>query len=232
METKKIFLFLLLICSQAFGYSQVTSFIIDEGQINNELSNSLDSIYNDDQSYRIMLFELMNNNASQKDIDSVRAIIKEKDRINLIKVEKIISQYGWLGPQEVGINGSQALFLVIQHSDLATQQKYLSIIREAEKEGKILSSNLAILEDRITMREGRKQLYGSQGFKDNETGIRYIYPIFDPDNLDKRRESMGMSPMKEYVNDWNLDEYKQKLPEIEAILKKTEQALIKKTSNY
>lgn len=39
------------------------------------------------------------------------------------------------------------------------------------------------------------------------------------DNLDKRRKSMGLPPMSTYVANWNLDEYKNKLPEIENIVK-------------
>lgn len=219
MKYKNLFLLFLLIFTRICGYSQVTTFNIDERLFKTELLPTLDTIYNDDQSCRLTLVELMQKNASQKDIDSIRAIIKEKDSLNVIKVERLLSQYGWLGPQDIGIKGSQALFLVIQHADLAIQQKYLPMIVKAEKEGKTLSSNLAILEDRIAMREGKKQLYGSQGFKDKNTGIKYIYPIADPDNLDKRRKSMGMPLMKEYVNGWDLDDYKKKLPEIEKIVK-------------
>ena len=93
------------------------------------------------------------------------------------------------------------------------------MIKKAEKEGKTLSSNLAILQDRIAMREGKKQIYGSQGFKDKTTGISYTYPMINPDKLDKRRKSMGLKPMKEYDGEWDLNQYKKKLPEILKIVK-------------
>jgi len=202
------------------GHSQVTSFDIDESRFKTELLPTLDTIYKEDQSYRRKFLELTTDKAPQKAIDSIRSIVRQKDSINLIKVNKILNQYGWLGPQDVGMNGSQALFLVIQHADLKTQQKYLPMIKKAEKEGKTLSSNLAILQDRIAMREGKKQIYGSQGFKDKTTGISYIYPMINPDKLDKRRKSMGLQPMKEYNEGWNVNEYKKKLPEIEKIIKK------------
>lgn len=194
--------------------AQVTSFSIDSSLFKKELLPSLDVIYKDDQSYRYTVTELYKNKADKKQTDSVWKIIREKDSLNLIQVERILNQYGWLGPQDVGMNGSQALFLVIQHADLATQQKYLPMIRKAEKEGKILSSNLAILEDRIAMREGKKQPYGSQIIADRETGEQYVYPVEDPDNLDKRRSAMGLQPMKKYFPQWDLEAYKKKLPEI------------------
>jgi hypothetical protein len=201
------------------GHSQVTTFDIDESKFKTELLPTLDTIYREDQIERIKLGELRAKKAPQKSIDSIRSIMNQKDDANLVKVNKILSQYGWLGPQDVGFNGSQALFMVIQHADLKTQQKYLPLIKKAEKEGRILSSNLAILQDRIAMREWKKQIYGSQGFKDKATGISYIYPMINPDKLDKRRKSMGLVPMKEYNKKWNLDEYKKDLPEILKIIK-------------
>lgn len=213
---------ILLICVFVFniaGYSQVTSFKIDESELKTELLPTLDTIYKEDQNERIKLGELRKKRAPQKSIDSIRSIIIQKDQINLVKVNNILSQYGWLGPQEVGFNGSQALFMVIQHADLKTQKKYLPIIKKAEKQGKTLSSNLAILQDRIAVREGKKQIYGSQGFKDKATGISYICPMINPDKLDKRRKSMGLVPMEEYEIGWDLNEYKKKLPEILKIFK-------------
>lgn len=218
MKPTIIFLICFFIVRTAVQ-SQVISFEIDESKFKTELLPTLDTLYNEDQSFRNRYFELITDKAPQTVIDSMRTIIKQKDSINLVKANKILNQYGWLGPQDVGMNRSQALFLVIQHADLKTQQKYLPMIEKAEREGKILSSNLAILQDRIAMREGRKQIYGSQEFKDKTTGMSYRYPIIDPDKLDERRKSMGLQPMKEYDKNWDINDYKKKLPEIEKIIK-------------
>jgi hypothetical protein len=222
--TKSIFLKQAVVClTLVFSIeevkAQVNSFELDSSKFKQELLPALDTIYKDDQSYRMELGKLVKLKAQPSQIDSVRNIIVKKDSINLLKVNEILKQYGWLGPQDVGVNGSQGIFLVIQHADLATQKRYLPLIRQAEKDGKTLSSNLAILEDRMAMREGRKQIYGSQGFKDKVTGKSYIYPVMDVDNLDQRRKAMGLPPMSTYVANWNLEEYKNNLPEIESIVK-------------
>jgi hypothetical protein len=119
------------------------------------------------------------------------------------------------------MQGSQALFLVIQHADLPTQRKYLPMIRKAEQKGEILSSNLAILEDRINMREGNPQQYGSQAFTDKQSGKLYFYPIADLNHLEERRKRMGLVPMAEYAKlmnlEWSPEQYKKMLPEIEKI---------------
>lgn len=219
ININQIIILLLAIFMQSKANAQVSSFVIDSSKFTIALLPALDTIYQDDQSYRISLGKMNKNRIAKNEIDSIKNIIQKKDSINLVKVNEIIERYGWLGPQEVGMNGSQAIFLVIQHSDLATQKKYLPLIIKAEKDGKTLSSNLAILKDRIAMRQGKKQLYGSQGFKDQITGKNYVYPIADVDNLEQRRKVMGMPPMKEYVTTWDLEAYKKELFEIEKIVK-------------
>lgn len=214
-------IFLLTISLFLFGApnAQVISFEIDSSKFNKDIKHSLEEIHKKDQSTRFKLIHLIKANATASAIDSAKAVLLQSDNENIEKVNSIIDQYGWLGPQDVGFTASQGLFLVIQHADLATQKKYLPIVQQAEKDRKILSSNLALLEDRIAMREGRKQLYGSQRFTDKSTGKNYIYPIFNPDELDNRRKSMGLPPMKDYVQTWDLQKYKEELPQIEIIAK-------------
>jgi len=211
---------ILLIYSYLVSSSQVTSFNIDNTKLNKTLSDSLEAIYKSDQSTRMAIIQARQQNKPSEFLDSLMKEMKKTDLENLKKVNAIVRNNGWLGPQKVGINGAQGLFLVIQHADLKTQEYYLPLIRKAEKEGEILSSNLAILEDRICMRNRKKQIYGSQGFTDNETGKKYIYPIGNINGLDERRKAMGMPPMKDYVKEWNLEEYKKELPNIEQIVKK------------
>jgi len=217
MKTCTILLFLLMTCHTI--HAQVSSFEIDNSKLNKPLMVYLDSIYREDQQLRVTWTEELKARATATQIDSVRILMRQKDLRNQAAIDSLYQQYGWLGPQEVGMQGSMAMFLVIQHADLPYQQKYYPIVKEAERQGKTLSSNVAILEDRISMREGRMQRYGSQGFKDKVTGVSYIYPVLDPDKLDERRKSMGLKPMDTYVKGWDLEVYKQKLPEIERIVR-------------
>ena len=216
---KIFYLSVLISLSTLCSFGQVTSFNIDNSNLNLPLMHQLDSIYKLDQSTRNTYLAAKQRKEPDLIIDSLLKEMHITDQENLVKVNAIIKRFGWLGPQKVGINGAQGLFLVIQHADLKTQEYYLPIIRNAEKRGEILSSNLAILEDRICMRTGKKQIYGSQGFTDAQTGKKYIYPIRDLDNLDRRRNKMGMPPMQDYVKGWNLEEYKKDLPNIEMIVK-------------
>lgn len=89
------------------------------------------------------------------------------------------------------------------------------------KNGNANPGNLAYLEDRVALREGRKQIYGSQAAKNKKTNKMYISPMIDPDNVDKRRAEVGLGTIAEYATKlnivWNLEEYKKELPEMEKL---------------
>jgi hypothetical protein len=196
-----------------------------EANLDKSLVTLLDTIYQEDEKYRRQIKEI-----DQKygwDSDEMKAhwkIITEKDSINLIIIEKILDDRGWLGPDIIGNQGASTLFLVIQHSDLATQEKYLPMMRDAVKKGNARASSLALLEDRVALRKGGMQIYGSQIGRDQETGQNYVRPLMDPDNVDIRRAEVGLGSIQEYISNWgltwNVEEYKKKLPEIEAKEKK------------
>jgi hypothetical protein len=116
------------------------------------------------------------------------------------------------------------LFLVIQHADLKTQEKYLPMMREAVKKGNARPSALALLEDRVALGQGKRQLYGSQIGLDRESGVYYVLPLEDPENVDKRRAAMELGDLQDYVSNWNIvwdvEKYIKELPDIEAKQKK------------
>ena len=191
-----------------------------EANLNKPLVAILDSIYVEDQMYRQQIDGIEKKyDWESKEMKDHWKIINEKDSINLIKVKSILDKYGWLGADVVGGQGNSTLFLVIQHSDQATQEKYLPMMREAVKNGKAQGSSLALLEDRVALGQGKRQIYGSQIGRDPETQIYYVSPLEDPDNVDKRRAEVGLLSLSEYVKHWQMkwdvEQYKKDLPKLE-----------------
>ncbi|MBC3788329.1 DUF6624 domain-containing protein [Spirosoma utsteinense] len=88
--------------------------------------------------------------------------MKQTDSLNLTEVDQILTRYGWLSSSNVGLDANNTLFLVIQHADLAAQEKYLPMMTEAVKHGALKASSFALLQDRMALRKGQKQIYGSQ----------------------------------------------------------------------
>jgi hypothetical protein len=89
----------------------------------------------------------------------------------------------------------------------------LATLRRLCGEGKqAVAGNLALLEDRVALREGRKQIYGSQVGTDTVTRKNYLLPLEDPDNVDARRAKVGLGSLADYLKsfdiEWNVDEYK------------------------
>lgn len=97
-----------------------------EANLDKTLVATLDSIFNDDQNGRQQLKEVEAiYGVDSKELKAHWKMISEKDSINLIKVKTILDTRGWLGEDIVGEQGNTTLFLVIQHSDIKTQEHYL-----------------------------------------------------------------------------------------------------------
>ena len=195
-----------------------------EANYDKSLQAELLAILDEDQKYRKQIHETLKKfSDDSKEMQDLWKITLHNDSINLLKVKKILDEKGWVGKDIVGAQANSALFLVIQHSDLETQKNYLPMMKEAVIKGNANASSLALLIDRIEMREGRKQIYGSQIGTNPNTKTQYVLPLIDPDNVDKRRAEVGLGSISDYVKNWNLiwdvEKYKSELPELEKLAK-------------
>lgn len=222
---KKGILFTLLsLMLVSFANGQIRK--TQESGLNKELVAILDNIHQEDQKYREVAQVLEKKYGwESKEVQDVWKIIHSNDSINLIRVEKILAEYGWLGADVVGEQGNKTLFLVIQHSpDNKTQQKYLPVMREAVRKGNADTKSLALLEDRVALGEGRKQIYGSQLEMDYTTNQYVLSPMIDPDHVDKRRAEVGLKPISEYLKffdlSWDVESFKKRMEELDALQNK------------
>jgi hypothetical protein len=181
---------------------------IAEAKLNKPLVKILDTILDEDQKYRLQFDEIEKNTilsnetkAKLRDEAGQKSMIA--DGKNLKKVIAILDKYGWLGPEEIGEEGNSTLFLVIQHSYQDIQEKYLPMMREAVKNKKAHAWDLALLEDRVLLGQGKKQIYGSQLTGDGK-GSYKLSPVEDEANLNKRRAEVGLQPIEEYLKHWNI----------------------------
>lgn len=142
---------------------------------------------------------------TRKGIDSV-SFINYIDSCNLVHIESIIEKYGWPGISFVGPSGNQTVFLVIQHANLSIQEKYLPLLKKSVDENQSRACDLALLQDRILMRKGEKQIYGTQ-IVFGKSGGQEFYPIEDEKKVNERRKSVGLEPIEEYAKHFGI-EYK------------------------
>lgn len=197
---------------------------VKEAKMDRKLMSQLDEIFELDQKYRQQLDSIEQKfGMDSKEIKQHWKLIQKTDDKNLKFVKKILDTRGWLGADVIGFKGNGTLFLVIQHADLKTQQKYLPMMREAVSKGNAQGSDLALLEDRVAIGIGNPQIYGSQVGR-KEDGTYFVIAMIDPDKVDERRNSVGLPLIAEYTSlfgvVWNLEEYKKSLPELLKLLEK------------
>jgi hypothetical protein len=138
-------------------------------------------------------------------VQSINTEMRKADSINVIKIERILDKYGYPGKKLVGDKQSITAWLVIQHAPLALQEKYLPMMEAAAAIGELDKSSLALLIDRIRIRKGQKQLYGSQVHIGSTGKPDRFEDIEDEANVNKRRLTMGLPPLEEYAKHWGIE---------------------------
>lgn len=127
------------------------------------------------------------------------------DHRNTKRLKAIVDEIGWPSISKVGHDGSSNAWLLIQHADHDPDfQKICLKLMKSEPEGEVSKQNIAYLEDRIAVGEGRPQIYGTQ-FHQDADGQLEPQPIEDVGKVDERRKDMGLE---------TLDEYKKHMQEI------------------
>jgi hypothetical protein len=173
--------------------------------INRPLKQQLQAIFTTDQTPRFRLDSVGRvHGKGSPEYQQIWPQLRKVDSINLVKIEQIIHQYGYPGKRLVGNIQANTTWLIIQHSPLSIQEKYLPMLQKAADDGEMAKSNMILLTDRIRMYKGQKQLYGTQ-VSLNATGQNSFYPIEDEVNVNKRRAEAGLEPLEEYAKRFGFD---------------------------
>jgi hypothetical protein len=116
------------------------------------------------------------------------------------RLTTIMTRYGWPGEPQVGQDGAEAAWLIVQHAIAhpALQRRALTALLAAAARGEVPAAQAAMLEDRIRTFEGRPQLYGTQ-FDWDAAGELSPLPIEDLADLESRRRAVGLGPLEEEI---------------------------------
>lgn len=119
---------------------------------------------------------------------------------NASRLARIIEQHGWPGESLVGEDGARAAWLIAQHAigNPLFMRRSLSMLKRAAAEREVPQWQVAMMEDRIRMYEGRPQVYGTQ-FQPDDNGKLVPYVIEDPSNVNDRRHAVGLNPLEERI---------------------------------
>ena len=177
-----------------------------EKDFNLPLKEQLEDIYVRDQTLRQLYRDAETKFGSEsEEMNYFWSLMSEEDHKNEQEVVEILKEHGWVGTSTVGGQANAALWLVIQHAPLEMQEEYLPLLEASVMQGESRGGDLALLQDRIMMRNGKAQIYGSQIVPDEETGQQKVYEILDPEYVNQRRKAVGLGPIEEYVARWGIE---------------------------
>ena len=176
-----------------------------EDGLNLKLIKKLDEVRETDQAQRRLMREFSEKYGWQSpQMDSLWGLQSQSDSINTAYISRLIDGMGYPGKSVVGSGHASTAFLVIQHADIDVQVKYIDIIKKAADEGEVRWSSVALLVDRVNLRQGKPQIYGSQIGRDPETGENYVMELENPYKVDSLRTTVGLGSIQQYVNNWSL----------------------------
>ena len=167
----------------------------------NQYNRILEEVYDNDQAARewtkgmssLTAEEIMNYSTEMERVDS----------LNQATVFGILDKEGW--PSHISDKANRAIWIVIDHSDLAYRSKYLGLVKEKAEHGVLDKTDYAILYDRVLMEEDKPQIYGTQikmaaTIVDDEIAMQFfLWPVENPTALDSLRNTVGLSSIEEYL---------------------------------
>lgn len=134
-------------------------------------------------------FELDQTLCKQKRIHEFQDCCEE----NTFWLKGLIKKIGWPSLEIVGETGERYAWLIAQHSGDLDFQKYCLNLLNKEYPTKERKRHIAYLTDRILIKEGKPQVYGTQF---TPSGQPFI--IRNESEIDERRQKMGLEPFSEY----------------------------------
>ena len=127
------------------------------------------------------------------------AAMARTDSSNSSWLESYVARWGWPTSTQVGPEAVRAAFFIVQHAvhDTAFMRAMLPAVEEAYRRGELEGGEVAMLTDRLAVKAGHPQIYGTQlSLRD---GVWVLDPIADSLHVDERRSRMGLSPLAEYM---------------------------------
>ena len=130
--------------------------------------------------------------------EALQSLALEISELHTETLKEIIALHGWPSKSQVEKQGIQAIFQLIQHThDLMFQQDMLPLVIQSfvDKEG-ITGQEVAEFTDRILIKLGKKQVFGTQAKLINSKVI--FAKIENENSVDQLRAQMDLPPLAEY----------------------------------
>jgi len=127
------------------------------------------------------------------------------DELNTQAFKKIMETVTWRELATGEARLAQRAFHIVQHTnDDAFREATLAEIKPLAEEGLMEGQSYALMFDRVALKKGEMQLYGTQ--TKCIAGQYDVHDLAEPDRVDERRKLIGMEPLVIYL-ERNRDHY-------------------------
>jgi hypothetical protein len=132
------------------------------------------------------------------------------ERDNSERLGALLAVCGWPRRSSEGLDAARRAWLVAQQSsdDLSFQRQVVRQLELAVLDGEASVIHLATASDRLAVREGRPQRYGTQ-LRQVDGCVWDYYPLDDLARVEARRKRLGLPPLashKRAINDMIIKE--------------------------
>jgi len=173
--------------------------------MNHKLRDELEHLRDADQKLRVEAMAIAGKHGRDSpEYQTFREKGLEQEKGHIARLVEIVEKYGWPGTSLVGEKAASGAFLVLQHADVELQKRFLPLMRASTEAEDIPSEWLPLLEDRVLLYEGKKQIYGTQITR-SPAGTPELWPIADEEHLDERRARVGLEPIADYLKRFGLE---------------------------
>jgi hypothetical protein len=195
MKNARLLFFLILLIIM-FPGTPIYAFQCDT----DAMSAELDAAYTADQEIRHemmgVLSKYQETGEGMTDLLRLKGEMDSIDQSNQELLTQWMNRCGW--PDGLTSNAHRAVFMILQHGGLEEMKRFIGEVREKVDKGLMKPESFALMSDRIAMREGRHQTYGTQTFQ-SPNSVNTVWPVKNPERLDQRRQQVGLPPMQEYI---------------------------------
>jgi hypothetical protein len=171
-----------------------------QSKIDTVLQKRIMSMFKEDQKWRIESQNIYNGKKSKYDEGTINRNMAKTDSLNLMEAKSIISAHGFPGYNLVG-EFSNNFWAIVQHcdDDVKFQKQVLLLLKRQVELKNASAENYALLQDRVLISTGKKQLYGTQVRYNPKTKTAKPFPVEDSTHVDERRKAVGLAPLAEYL---------------------------------
>lgn len=117
-------------------------------------------------------------------------------RANAARLRELIAQHGWPSRARVGEAAARAAWRIVQHA-IGEPEFMRAMLPIVAADPDADAIEVAMLDDRIRVFEGRMQRYGTQyDWNAEGTALVPMVGVADPEHVDARRKEIGLPPLE------------------------------------